>query len=351
MRIRTPGLNVFAAPTSHLAPHTSPPRPSANIHPVILDTARRVLQIEADSIREQIDNLGPSFVRAVEEIAACRGRLCVTGLGKSGLVGQKIAATLASTGTPAYFLHAAEASHGDLGMLVEGDIVLALSASGESPDILRLIAFAKSRSLLTIAMTGAPESSAARAADVNLSVAISREACPLNLAPTASTTAMLAVGDALAMTLSEKRGFNAEDFAALHPGGSLGRRFLKVQDLMRTGERVPRVTSETSMAETIHEMSRKMMGITAVVDGSGKLAGVISDGDLRRLLEQDRGLLGKTAGACLHPDPKTVDAGEFASAALSRMESSKITTLFVVDDRGRLAGAIHMHDLLSAGIR
>jgi arabinose-5-phosphate isomerase len=318
---------------------------------VILETARRVLQIEADSIREQIDNLGPAFVRAIEEIAACRGRICVTGLGKSGLVGQKIAATLTSTGTPAYFLHAAEASHGDLGMLVAGDVVLALSASGESPDIERLIEFAKERSIVTIAMTGAAESSVARAADLNLSVTISREACPLNLAPTASTTALLAVGDALAMTLSEKRGFREEDFAALHPGGRLGRKFLKVRDLMRTGERVPRVTRDTPMNETIHEMSRKMMGITAVVNGKGGLAGVISDGDLRRLLEKDARLLSRTAGDCLHPTPKTIGPDELASEALSKMEQHRITTFFIVDEQGRLAGALHMHDLLSAGIR
>ncbi len=316
---------------------------------MILETARKVLQIEADSVREQIGNLGPGFVEAVEEIASCRGRLCVTGIGKSGLVGQKIAATLASTGTPAYFLHAAEASHGDLGMLVPGDLVLALSYSGETPEVVRLLDFARSRSLRSIAMTGTPGSSVARAADRVLSVAISREACPLNLAPTASTTAMLALGDALAMALSEKHGFKEEDFAALHPGGDLGRKFLKVRDLMRTGERVPRVSRETPMAETIHEMSRKMMGVTAVVNGSGALLGVISDGDLRRLLEKDASLLSKTAGDCLHSNPKTVDPEEFASTALARMEESKITSLFVLEN-GRLSGALHLHDLLSAGI-
>jgi arabinose-5-phosphate isomerase len=318
---------------------------------VILDTARRVLQIEADSIHEQIGKLGPSFTRAVEEIANSRGRLCVTGLGKSGLIGQKIAATLASTGTPAYFLHAAEASHGDLGMLVEGDIVLSLSSSGESQEIVRLLEFARGRSIFTIAMTGAPESSVARAADLTVSVAISREACPLNLAPTASTTALLAVGDALAMALSEKRGFDEEDFAALHPGGEIGRRFLKVRDLMRTGERVPRVSRDTPMTETIHEMSRKMMGVTAVVDAKGDLVGVISDGDLRRLIERDPRLLTQTAADCLHPGPRTVPAGELATEALSRMEEWKITTLFITDENGRLSGALHMHDLLSAGIR
>lgn len=317
---------------------------------MILEAARRVLQIEADSVREQIANLGDSFVKAAEEIAASKGRLCVTGLGKSGLVGQKIAATLASTGTPAYFLHAAEASHGDLGMLVAGDIVLALSASGETTEVVRLLEFARTRSLKTIALTSDPASSIARAADVAIVITISREACPLNLAPTASTTAMLAVGDALAMALSEMRGFKEEDFAALHPGGDLGRRFLKVRDLMRTGERVPSVTSETPMTEAIHEMSRKMMGITAVVDAAGALLGVISDGDLRRLLEQDSALLTRTAADCLHRNPRTVDPEEFASTALATMEASRITSLFAVDDKGRLAGAIHLHDLLSRGV-
>ena len=314
---------------------------------VILAAAKRVLQIEADAVREQIGNIGPAFERAVREIASSSGRLCVTGLGKSGLVGQKIAATLASTGTPAYYLHAAEASHGDLGMLVSGDVVLALSHSGETRDVVRLLEFAKSRGLKTIAMTGTAPSSASRAADLTILVTISREACPLNLAPTASTTAMLALGDALAMALSEHRGFGERDFAALHPGGDLGRRFLKVKDLMRTGERIPRVATDTPMADTIHEMSRKMMGITAVVDGGGRLLGVISDGDLRRLLEKDSSLLTRTAGACLHPGPKTVDPEEFASTALARMEDSKITALFVVDGGGVLAGAIHLHDLLS----
>jgi len=317
---------------------------------VILETARRVLQIEADSIREQIDNLGSSFEQAVREIADMRGRLCVTGLGKSGLVGQKIAATLASTGTPAYYLHAAEASHGDLGMLVEGDLVLALSYSGETAEVVRLLEFARSRKIGTIAMTGMPRSSVAKAADHVISLAIPREACPLNLAPTASTTAMLAVGDALAMVLSEKRGFQEADFAALHPGGELGRRFLKVRDLMRTGDRVPRVARETPMAEALHEMSRKMMGITAVVDGGGELLGVISDGDLRRLIEKDVSSLSRTAGDCLHLRPRTIDPETFASTALATMEDAKITSLFVVDEKTRLIGALHLHDLLSAGI-
>jgi len=318
---------------------------------VILEAARRVLQIEADAVHGQIDRIGSDFLKAAEAIEACRGRICVAGLGKSGLIGQKIAATFASTGTPAYFLHAAEASHGDLGMLVAGDVVLALSHSGETPEIVRLLEFARSRSVGTIALTGTPGSPVARAADLTIAVEISREACPLNLAPTASTTAMLALGDALAMAISESRGFREEDFAALHPGGRLGRRFLKVKDLMRTGERVPAVSRETPMSETIHEMSRKMMGITAVVDGAGRLSGVISDGDLRRLLEKDPALLSRMAGDCLHASPKTADPEEFASTALDRMEAARITSFFVVDGEGKLSGAIHLHDLLSAGIR
>ncbi len=317
---------------------------------MILEAARRVLQIEADAVREQIARLGSEFQRAAETIEGCRGRICVTGLGKSGLIGQKIAATFASTGTPAYFLHAAEAAHGDLGMLVAGDVVFALSLSGETPEIVRLLEFARSRSLQTIAVTGVPGSAVARAADVTLTVELSREACPFNLAPTASTTVMLALGDALAIAISEKRGFKEEDFAALHPGGQLGKRFLKVQDLMRGSERLPSVSRETPMTEAIHEMSRKMMGITAVVDGAGRLLGVISDGDLRRLLEKDPALLSRSAGDCLHANPKTIGAEEFASAALGRMRSDKITSLFVVDGQGRLTGAIHLHDLLSAGI-
>jgi len=315
-----------------------------------LDTAREVLRIEADAVRRQIDNLGPQFLRAIEAVQTTQGRLCVTGIGKSGLIGQKIAATLASSGTPAYFLHAGEASHGDLGMLMPGDVLLALSTSGETPEVVRLLEFAKTRSIRTIALTGAPESAVGRAAEIVLSVAIPREACPLNLAPTASTTALLAMGDALAMSISERRGFREEDFAALHPGGSLGRKFLKVRDLMRTGDRIPRVSSGASMPAAIHEMSRKMMGITAVVDGQDRLVAVISDGDLRRLIERDPGQLQRTAGDCGHPNPRTISEEEFASSALETMRSAKITSLFIVGSDGRLSGALHMHDLLAAGI-
>ena len=317
---------------------------------MILDSARRVLRIEADSVREQIDNVGPAFEAAVEAMHACQGRVVVTGMGKSGIVGQKIAATLASTGTPSFFLHPAEAIHGDLGMVVRGDVVLALSYSGETEEIVRLLEFVKRLEIPLITMTGQPESTLARAAEHAISIAISREACPLNLAPTASTTAMLAMGDALAMALSEKRGFREEDFAALHPGGKLGKKFLRVRDLMRRAERVPRVLPGTRMSEAVHEMSAKMMGITAVVREDGTLCGAISDGDLRRLLQSDDGLLAKTAGACAHPHPKTIAEEEFASAALRRMEEAKITSLFVVDGAGVLIGALHLHDLWGVGL-
>jgi len=315
-----------------------------------LDAAREVLRIEAEAVRRQVDNLGPPFLEAVAAIEKSSGRLCVTGIGKSGLIGQKVAATLASTGTPAYFLHAGEAGHGDLGMLMPGDVLLAFSVSGETPEVVRLVEFARTRGIRTLAMTAVPDSAVARAAETTISVAVPREACPLNLAPTASTTAMLAMGDALALSLSERRGFKEEDFAALHPGGSLGRRFLKVRDLMRNGGRVPSVPASSAMTEAIHEMSRKMMGITAVVDGGGRLLGVISDGDLRRLLEQDPAQLQRTAGDCCRPNPRTVPAEEFASTALDTMRRNKITSLFICDDGGRLAGALHMHDLLAAGI-
>jgi arabinose-5-phosphate isomerase len=317
---------------------------------VILDSARKVLQIEADSVREQIGNLGPEFEAAVVALHSCQGRVVVTGMGKSGIVGQKIAATLASTGTPAFFLHPAEAIHGDLGMIVKGDVVLALSYSGETEEILRLLEFLKRLEITLISMTGAPASTLARAANFPISVAISREACPLNLAPTASTTAMLAMGDALAMALSEKRGFREEDFAALHPGGKLGKKFLRVRDLMRRDDRVPRVAPEMKMSDVIHEMTAKMMGITAVVRGDGRLDGTISDGDLRRLLEADPKLLGKTAGECAHRPARTIDESEFASAALHDMEQVKITSLFVTNGDGKLIGALHLHDLWGVGL-
>jgi arabinose-5-phosphate isomerase len=315
-----------------------------------LDAAKKVLEIEADAIRRQVDALGETFAQAIEAIEGSKGRLCVTGIGKSGLIGQKIAATLASTGTPAYFLHAGEASHGDLGMLMPGDVVLALSYSGETPEVVRLLEFANKRSIRTLALVGVAGSSVARVAQIPILISLPREACPLNLAPTASTAAMLAMGDALAMAISVRQGFREEDFAALHPGGSLGRKFLKVRDLMRTGDRLPRVEASSPMPAAIHEMSRKMMGITAVVNGDGRLVGVISDGDLRRALEKNPERLRQTAGDNCRPDPKTIPGDTFASAALEEMQKAKITSLFIVDEKGRVEGALHLHDLLSAGI-
>jgi len=303
----------------------------------------------------------------------CRGRVVVTGMGKSGLIARKIAATLSSTGSPALYLHPVEALHGDLGMIVRGDIVLALSASGETEEILQLLATIKRLQVALIAMTcdGIAEvhadggvratracSTLAAAADVALDCSISQEACSLGLAPTASTTTMLALGDALAVALSEKRGFKEEDFANLHPGGKLGKRLARVESLMHSGDAVPRVTAETTMPDVIYEMSRKKLGMTAVVAGdrlSGdRLLGVISDGDLRRLLEQrGKDALDLTAQDCMTRDPKTIGAGEFAATALARMEEMKITSLVVVDsiedkatDRNRrLLGIVHLHDL------
>jgi arabinose-5-phosphate isomerase len=306
--------------------------------------ARQVLEIESQAIRDLLPQLDGGFDRAVEMLRACRGRVVCTGMGKSGLVLQKVAATLSSTGTPAVFLHPAEAIHGDVGMVVEGDVVLAASNSGTTEELVRLVETLRRLSIPLIAITGRPGSPLARLADVHLSVAIQQEACPLNLAPTASTTATLALGDALAMAVMEARGFTPDDFARLHPGGQLGKRLLRVRQLMHGGEQVPTVTTDTPMREAIYEMSRKGLGVTAVVDGEGRLEGVISDGDLRRLLERDESLLRRTAGDCMRREPKTIDGDELASAALKRMEDHRITSLFVCED-GRLTGVVHLHDL------
>jgi arabinose-5-phosphate isomerase len=267
------------------------------------------------------------------------------GLGKSGIICKKISATLASTGTPSFFLHPAEAIHGDLGMIVKGDIVLAISNSGETEELIRILPSIKRIGAEIVAMTGNAASTLAKGADYHLSAAISKEACPLGLAPTASTTATLALGDALAMALLLRKGFKEEDFAFLHPGGKLGKRFLRVRDLMHAGEAVPAVRTDSSMHDVIYEMSKKGFGITAVVNGGGQLKGVISDGDLRRLLQQDEQILQKTAQECIKGMPKTIDAEELASAALEMMEQRKITSLFIVDEGGRVQGIIHIHDL------
>jgi arabinose-5-phosphate isomerase len=304
-----------------------------------------VLEIEAAAVAGLLEQLDESFDQTVELLKQCRGRVVSTGMGKSGLVMKKLAATLSSTGTPALFLHPAEAIHGDLGMLVEGDVVVAASYSGSTEELLRLVETLKRLGIPLVVLTGNPSSPLARHADLHLKVAIDQEACPLDLAPTASTTAMLAMGDALAMALLEAKGFTREDFARLHPGGGLGKRLLKVHQVMHTGDEVPRVTDSPPMRDAVYEMSRKGRGITAVTDQQGLLLGCISDGDLRRLLEHDDGLLQKKAGDCMTPSPKTIDRDELAPAALKTLEDNRITSLFVCDEEGRLEGLVHLHDL------
>lgn len=303
-----------------------------------------MLEVEAAAILGLIDHLGQTFIDVVEAINASKGRVISMGLGKSGIICKKISATLASTGTPSFFLHPAEAIHGDLGMIVAGDIVLAVSNSGETEELVRLLPSIKRIGAEIVAISGNPSSSLAKGADYHLSAAISKEACPLGLAPTASTTATLALGDALAMALLRRKGFKEEDFAFLHPGGKLGKRFLRVKDLMHAGAQVPIVESKTSMHDVIYEMSKKGFGITAVL-ANGKLAGVISDGDLRRLLQRDEQILKKKAADCMKRDPVTIEGNELASAALQIMEERKITSIFIADAERRVEGIIHLHDL------
>lgn len=310
------------------------------------EVAAEVLETEAAAVRGLVRQLDDRFDRAVEILKSCTGRVVCTGMGKSGIVLKKIAATLSSTGTPALFLHPAEAVHGDLGMIVPGDVVLAASYSGSTEELLRLVETLKRLGVPLVAMTASASSPLARHADLHLPVAIDREACPLGLAPTASTTATLAMGDALAMALLEARGFTREDFALLHPAGQLGKRLLKVDQLMHAGDALPKVATDTPMREAIYEMSKKGLGITAVIDGDGRLMGCISDGDLRRLLQTDDGaILGRTAGECMTPGPRTISGHELAAAALKSMEDHRITSLFVCDAAGRLEGVVHLHDL------
>ncbi len=311
----------------------------------ILETARKVLKIEAEAITSLVDRLDCSFEKVVEALLACRGRVVVTGMGKSGIVCKKIAATLTSTGTPSLFLHPAEAIHGDLGMIVPGDVVLAVSNSGETEELLRLLETLKRLGIFLISLVGNPNSTLARHSDLIIDISIRQEACPLGLAPTASTTATLAIGDALAMVLSEKRGFREEDFANLHPGGRLGKRLLRVENLMHTGEGIPMVLEETSMRDVIYEISKKGLGVTAVVDPKKKALGIITDGDLRRLFQTDEEVVKKKAGECMHRNPKTIDRHALAVAALQMMEERKITSVLVVDPAGCLEGILHLHDL------
>lgn len=319
----------------------------------ILEAARKVLQIEADAVLALGARLDERFVKAVEMILACNGRVVVTGMGKSGLICQKMAATMASTGTPAIFLHPAEGVHGDLGILMKGDLVIAVSNSGETEEITRILPIIKRMGLPLITMSGNPTSTLSRAGDVFLDISIKEEACPLQLAPTASTTVTLAIGDALAVALLLQRGFREEDFALYHPGGALGKRLLlRVEDLMHDGEKVPVVHGQTLLKDALYMISSKKLGITGVVDDRGDLVGVFTDGDLRRTIEQGIEVLNRPICEVMNDKPKRILRTNLAAKALQRMEEHKITSLFVFvsEEDSQPVGIIHLHDLLKAGV-
>ena len=320
-----------------------------------IEQAKRVLRIEADAVAALIDRIDATFVQAVDMVLESKGRVVVTGMGKSGQIGKKIAATLASTGTPALFLHPAEGVHGDLGMVMRGDVVIALSNSGETEELCRMLPSLKRLEIKVIALTGNKESTLARNSDVVLDVSVKEEACPLGLAPTASTTAALAMGDALAVALLDKRGFRPEDFACFHPGGALGKRLLlRVRDLMHSGNDIPTVREETLIKDAIFEISSKKMGVTAVLDATGRLVGVISDGDLRRWMEKTEktgeNLLLKKASDIMTRNPKVANKDSLAAEAVAIMEKNSITCLIVADAEEKPEGVIHLHDLLKAGV-
>jgi arabinose-5-phosphate isomerase len=314
-------------------------------------TARKVLEIEAQAIQGLLERIDERFDRAVEVLLGCTGRVVVTGLGKSGLIGQKLSATLSSTGTPSLFLHPVDALHGDLGRIVKGDVVIAISHSGETEEVLALLPVVKRLATPLVALTGHPGSTLTRQAEVALDVSIREEACPFGLAPTASTTATLAMGDALAMSLLERRGFTLEEFAVLHPGGRLGKKLLAVEDVMHTGGDVPRVGPAHLMKDVLFEMTRKRLGLTTVVDDGGRLLGILSDGDLRRQMEKHGyTLLDRTAGECMTPKPVSISRKELATRALALMEERRITALVVVDGAGVVEGVVHLHDLWKTGM-
>ncbi len=317
----------------------------------LLALARRVLAIEADAISKVSERLDASFAQAVGLVLACHGRVIVSGIGKSGHIARKIAATMASTGTPAYFVHAAEAVHGDLGMIARDDVLIALSNSGENDELLTIVPLVKRQGGKLIAITGNPDSALAKEADVHLDARVDEEACPLNLAPTASTTAALALGDALAVALLDARGFDAKDFARSHPGGALGRKLLThVRDVMQAAERVASVGTDTAIPAVLAAMSRGGMGMVAVLDGAGKLAGIFTDGDLRRALEKLGDLRPIAVGDIMSRDPRTIGPERLAVEAVEMMERHKVNQLLVIDAAGRLAGALNMHDLFRAKV-
>jgi arabinose-5-phosphate isomerase len=316
-----------------------------------LARARRVLDVETRALTELGDRLDERFARALDLLLACRGKVVVTGVGKTGIVARKIAATLSSTGTPAVFVHAGEAGHGDLGTIMRGDVVIAVSNSGENEEVLRLLPLARRFGLPLIALTGTTGSSLSRAADVVLDASVPEEACPLGLAPTASTTAMMALGDALAVALLEERGFGPEDFALLHPAGVLGRRALRVEDLMHRGAEIPLVPAGASLQDTLLTMTARRLGLTGVVDAAGELVGIVTDGDLRRGLERAGDVRALTARDLMTAGPKTIAGGALAAEAVALMERHQITSLFVLaDGTRRPEGVIHLHDLLRGGI-
>ncbi len=318
----------------------------------ILDIAKRVLKIEADAVSALAARLDHNFVKAVEIILTSKGRVVVTGMGKSGLVGKKIAATLASTGTPAFFLHPAEAGHGDLGMVTAEDVIVAISNSGETGELLELLPFLKRFGVGIVSMTGNPGSTLSKAADAILDVSITEEACPLGIVPTASTAAAMAMGDAIAVALLTKRGFRKEDFACFHPGGSLGKKLLiRVKDLMHTGDALPLISPEIPMIKAVMEISSKKLGVAVVADAEGTILGILTDGDLRRGIEKwDKAFFDMKAGEVMTRNPKTIDEEELAAKALSIMESKSITSLTVPDSSGKAKGIIHLHDILRQGI-
>ncbi len=309
-----------------------------------LDLARKVLRVEAEAILGLVDRVDATFTAAVDVLFSCRGRVLLTGMGKSGLIGRKIAATLSSTGTSAFFLHPADAIHGDLGALQPDDVVVAVSYGGETGEILRLLETIRRVGARMVAVTGFPGSTLGEVADVTLDCRVDEEACPLNLAPTASTTAALALGDALAMALLVRKGFRQEDFANLHPGGKLGKRLMRLEQLMHVGDELPEVAEQTSMRDVIYEMSRKGLGMTCVIDADRRLSGIITDGDLRRHMTDTR-VLDQTARDVMTRGPVTVARGMLAVEALNLMERRKITSLVVVAPDGRLEGVVHLHDL------
>ncbi|XLX41292.1 KpsF/GutQ family sugar-phosphate isomerase [Ectopseudomonas mendocina] len=317
----------------------------------LIDSAQRTIRLEIEAVQELLPRINADFIKACELILNCKGRVVVVGMGKSGHIGNKIAATLASTGTTAFFVHPAEASHGDMGMITRDDIVLALSNSGSTAEIVTLLPLIKRLGIRLISMTGNPDSPLAKAAEVNLDARVSQEACPLNLAPTSSTTASLVLGDALAIALLEARGFTAEDFAFSHPGGALGRRLLlKVENVMHSGESLPQVKRGTSLRDALLEMTQKGLGMTVVMEDDGRLAGIFTDGDLRRTLDKGIDVRQALIDEVMTPHGKTARAEMLAAEALKIMEDHKINALVVVDDQDNPVGALNMHDLLRAGV-